>query len=297
MKKLLYIFIGIFLSQSVYSQNNINKNHIIELGEYFSNFMFGTNPPKATSKNLGVGYDANLNNSVLFIKEVTKQKNKILTDAFLKLPDTTTLKVIYIIDALHQNPNLKTPKKPMEVVDSLLNTYIPRNLLIDNYYNLVFVSVGNKNQPFDMSKIDFNLSNYGFENNQEKAIFYLRCMDLCGTVIFGYMNIVDPPNTKKALENILKYPKFNGLLYYQYTNLFFDDFKTVINNDSPPESYKDYYINKLFETILSHALCLKKEKSQQDVQDLLMKSVLKDEKLWKHTKFQGVLEKIYKKME
>jgi len=64
-------------------------------------------------------------------------------------------------------------------------------------------------------------------------------------------------------------------------------------NDKGLQSYKDYFINKLFETLMNHAVCLKSESSQDKVQDLLMKSELKNKTLWKHTELQDVLSTIF----
>lgn len=293
MKNILSITIGLFLYVNAYSQDTLNKNHIIELGKYYSRFMFANDASKELIKNLGKDYNDNLTNSVLFVKEVTKSNNRILSDKFLTLPDTNTLRVIYIIDALHQNPHLENPLDPTQVVDSLINIDIPFHFLVDQYYQTIFTAVGNKNKPFDMSKVNFKMSEYKL-NDEQKAIFYLRCMDACGSQIYGYMNIVNPPNTKKALEYINKFPKFDGLDYYQYTDLYFDDFQMEIFNDKGLQSYKSYFINKLFETLLNHAVCLSKEDNQQAVQDFLIGSSLKDETLWKFTELQEVLKSIYK---
>lgn len=292
--KLLYLTVVIIISQDAYSQGSINKSHIIELSKYYSRFMFANDASKELSKQLGSQYDNNLATSVSFIKEVTKSNNKILSDKFLVLPDSTTLKVIFIIDALHQAPHLAVPREANDIVDSLLNKQISLELLTDQYYQTIFTSVGNKNKPFDMSKVNFRMSEYGLASDRQKGIFYLRCMDMCGSQIFGFMNIVNPPNTEKALQSINKFPTFDGLNYYQYTDLQFSDFQMEILNDKGLQSYKDHFINDLFETLLNHAVCLSKEKGQEEVQDFLLSSSLKDKSLWIHTELQQVLESIFK---
>ena len=78
------------------------------------------------------------------------------------------------------------------------------------------------NPLIDFSKTNFLLNNYGLQNETEKGIFFLKAMRFCGTVIWGLMNIPKPPNYKKALELISKYPKFNGQPYYQYLDLNFE---------------------------------------------------------------------------
>ena len=44
-----------------------------------------------------------------------------------------------------------------KLIDSLSNKDIPNNELVDNYYGMLFTAVGNKNQPFNLSKKVFNL--------------------------------------------------------------------------------------------------------------------------------------------
>jgi hypothetical protein len=74
--------------------------------------------------------------------------------------------------------------------------------LLDNYYDMLFKSVGNKNQPFDLSKQNFEMKDYNFKDETEKGIMFLKCMEYFGEAIWGLINVVDPPNTNEALKNI-----------------------------------------------------------------------------------------------
>lgn len=295
MKSLLLILTYLSIS-SVVNGQNVERDKIIELGKYYSNYMFMSEPPKSAQKELDNDFNVELKKSIDFIKEAVKPKNKLLTVEFLVLPDSLTLKVIYIIDALHQNPHRVTVLDPKELVDSLLSTEIPFYELIDEYYSTLFTAVGNKNKPFNLSKVDFRLKEYGLDSDLARGIFYLRCMDLCGSQIFGYMNIVNPPNTKKALDYINKFPKFNGSDYFRYTDLYFKDFEMEIINDKGKQSYKDYYVDKLYSTLLNHLVCLDKESNDKEkITELLLGSILKDSSLYKHTLHKEILEEIFKK--
>ena len=77
-----------------------------------------------------------------------------------------------------------------------------KGLPYDGYYSMLFASVGNKVNPFNFSKIDFKLNDYNLANDTEKGIFFLECMDYCGKTIWGYMNVVKPPNTKRPLTSL-----------------------------------------------------------------------------------------------
>ena len=68
-----------------------------------------------------------------------------------------------------------------------------------------------------------------------------------------------------------------------------------IVEDEGLQSYKGYYIDKYYETLLSHLICLNKEGgSEKEKNDLLLGSILKDRKLYKYTKYKETLEDIFK---
>ena len=95
-----------------YSQD-LNTNQLIDLGKYYSEYMFYSSPSKSIANTFGAEYDKQLLTAVAFVKEGTRTKNKLLTRPYLTLPDTTTLKVIYIINGLHQNPFKKNLLSPI----------------------------------------------------------------------------------------------------------------------------------------------------------------------------------------
>ena len=278
------------------NSQNLDSDHLIELGKFYSSYMFMSNPPKTVEKDLGDDFNEDFEGAVAFIKEAAKSNNKLLSDKYLLLPDTVTLKIIYIVDALHQNPHREKPLTPNTLIDSLLNSPTPLFELADEYYSTLFTAVGNKNKPFNMSKVNFSLDEYGLNSDLLKGIFYLRCMDFCGSQIFGYMNIVKPPNTEKAFDYIGKFPKFNHSEYFRYTDLYFEDFEMELFNDKGMQSYKDYYIDKLYSTLLNHLICLDKEsKDEGAINELLLGSILKTSTLYKHTSYKETLESIFKK--
>jgi hypothetical protein len=131
-------------------------------------------------------------------------------------------------------------------------------------------------------------------DDTEKGIFFLNALTMCGRMIWGYMNVVKPANTKKAYAHIKKFPKFNGQPYYQYNDLFFPDFEMNILKGKGMQSYKGYYLDKYYETLLSHLLCLNQERRpEKEKNDLLLGSILKDRSLYKYTRHQPTLEEIF----
>jgi hypothetical protein len=104
------------------------------------------------------------------------------------------------------------------------------------------------------------------------------------------MNIPNPPNTKAAYKEIKKYPKFNEMPYYQFSDLYFNDFEMIIITDSGKQSYKSY----LYETLLYHLICLGDQKnSDKETDNLLLGSILKETKLYKFTEYKETLENIF----
>lgn len=294
MKKITLTLLGICLTAFSFGQMSENEK-LIELGKAYKNFMFRNEPPGEFVKNLQLNTSENLKSATNFIAQTITTDNDLLKQQFLKLPDNQTLKNIYIVRSINYNIRQENQIDNNKLIDSLKTSDIPKNELVSCYYSILFSSVGNKIKPFNFSKFDFKLNDYNLSNDTEKGIFYLECMDYCGKTIWGYMNIAKPVNTEKAYYNIKRFPKFNGLKYFQFTDLNFHDFEMLIVKDKGKQSYKGYYINKLYDTLLSHLTCLKKEgANDKEINNLLLGSILKDNNLYKYSKHKELLESIFK---
>lgn len=293
MKKIVFLLPGLLISVLIFGQSDNQK--LLELAKAYKNFMFRNDAAKDDIKEIKADLPGNLKTSADFIIQTITTKNKLLTEEFLSRPGDEVLKQIFMIRAVDINLREENPIDNNKLLDSLAVANIPVYELIDNYYSMLFTGVGNKNQPFDLSKTDLKLKDYHLKDDTEKGILVLRAVELCGRTIWGYMNVVKPANTKKAFENIEKFPKINGRPYYQYTDLYFQDFDMIIVEDKGSQSYKSYYIDKFYETLLSHLICLnKEEKPEKDINDLLLGSILKEKNLYKYTKYKETLEGIFK---
>jgi len=293
MSRITLTFLGLCLTVLTFGQTN-NNEKLIELGKTYKDFMFRNEPTKEVFKEIKENVPENLKMATDFIVQTITTKNKLLTPQFLSRPDDRTLKQIYIIRAINHNMREENQVDNNYLIDSLVTKDIPVYELVDCYYGMLFTAVGNKNQPFDFSKVDFKLKDYKFKDETEKGIFVFRCMRDCNTSIWGYMNIAKPMNTKKALEFIKKFPKFNGRPYYQYNDFYFTDFEMVIIKDNGIQSYKSYYLDKFFETLLYHLICLNKENgTEKEKQDLLLGSILKEKNLYKYSKHKETLESLF----
>jgi hypothetical protein len=68
-----------------------------------------------------------------------------------------------------------------------------------------------------------------------------------------------------------------------------------IIKDKGKQSYKSYYLDKYFETLIFHLICLNKEGgSEKEKNDLLLGSILKERNLYKYTKYKDTLEDMFK---
>lgn len=253
MKKTSLSLLALCLTVLTYGQASENQK-MIELGKAYKDFMFRNEPSKDVLKALKTDVPENLSAATEFIVQSITTKNKLLTQAFLSRPEDKVLKQIYIIRAINHNLREEDHVDNNALMDSLSNKDIPVYELLDNYYGMLFTAVGNKNQPFNLSKVDFKMKEYNFKDDIEKGIMFLRCMDFCATTIWGYMNIPNPPNTSKAYSYIKKFPKFNGQAYYQYTDFYFTDFEMNIAKDKGMQSYKSHYLDKYYGLLLSHLI-------------------------------------------
>lgn len=293
MKKIVLITIAVAFVQ-ILAFGQVSDG-LIELGKTYRQFMFRNNPPEAVLANLDKYDNTELSFAAKFIKETIKLNSNIISDEFLKRPSDNDLKSIYIVRQVNLNAGKENPKDNNKLVNDLLKEEIGTQELVDNYYSLLFAAYGNKVKPFDLSKTDFQLNNYGLKDETEKAIFFLVSMRLNGLLIFGYMNIVKPANYEKAFDLINKYPTYNGSPYFQFSDLNFPDFKMKIESDRKPESYKAYYIDKYYETLLSHLECLRNKGDKEKVYDLVLGSILHQEIYFKYSKREREIEQLLTK--
>lgn len=294
MKRLTSVLgILIFVSQVSFGQIN---DGLIELGKAYRQFMFRNNPPAEFLKGLEKYDSTEIAYPAKFIREAIKENNSILTDTYLKRPSDKDLKYLYIVVRINYNLRKDNPRNNVELINELLKKDLLTQDLVDNYYSMLIACYGNKVKPFDMSKVNINLNSYGLKDDTEKAIVFLEVMRLCGLQIWGYINIAKPPKYELSLEYINKYPKFNSMPYYQFLDLNFPDFKINIESQDKVQSYKEYYIDKYYETLLNHLTCLvETNQDNEKMYDLVLGSLLKENNFYKYSKEEKRLKKLLTK--
>ncbi len=292
MRKIVLATLLLSIGQTTWGQVN---DGLIELGKSYRQFMFRNNPPENVLGSLDKYDNTEIAFVADFIQETIRPSNNILSDKFLTRPADKDLKQIYIVRQINLNVRKENPVDNNQLIETLNKKDITTQELVDNYYSMVFAAYGNKVDPYDLTATDFQLNNYGLKDDTEKGIFFLESMRLNGLLIFGYMNIVKPPNYSKALGFINKYPKYNGSPYYQFIDLNFPDFKINIESESKQQSYKEYYIDKYYETLLSHLDCLRDAGEKDKIYDLVLGSLLKEEIYYKYSKREKDIKKLLTK--
>lgn len=298
MKRIITIPVLFFCFAS-YSQDSskLFGDQLIQLARIYHNFSFVNNPTDATFSQLNSIDNRELKPSAEFVGESIRSNNSITSQAYLVKPGLATLKFLFVIRLINWNLFESDPVDNYGLIDSLFKADISKYELLSSYYEMMFVSVGNKNRPFDMSKTNFDLLNMGLEDDTEKGIFFLQSMNTFGTMIWGYMNIVKPPNYKLALEFIRKYPLYNGQPYYQFSDLNFKDFDVIIDKRKPKSSYKKHYINRYLNTLLYHSECLaQKKKDKEEQQKVMLGSIMRNESYYKYSETPEVFRSIFQKI-
>lgn len=292
MKKIVFATLILSLGQTAWGQVN---DGLIDLGKTYRQFMFRNSPPESILISLDKYDNTELSFVADFIQETVKPKSNILSDKYLTRPTDKDLRLAFIVQHINFNIRKEKPVDNNQLIEMLLKKDLSTFELVDNYYSMVFAAYGNKVDPYDLSKTDFLLNNYGLKDDTEKGIFFLESMRLNGLLIFGYMNIVKPPNYAEALEYIGRYPKYNGSPYYQFLDLNFPDFKINIESETKQQSYKEYYIDKYYETLLSHLNCLRETGDKDKIYDLVLGSILKEEIYFKYSKREKDIKKLLTK--
>ncbi|MBL7981585.1 MAG: hypothetical protein JNL52_07210 [Flavobacteriales bacterium] len=266
---------------------------LILLARTYKDNMFRNAPTRETLDAVRT-MPPELNATRDFVVQTITEKNALAQKKWMTAPDETTLRHIHTVRILNLDMRKEGRMGDRAVMDSLRLHPADRNELVRNYYSMLFTAIGNKNQPFDLSKLDLRPDTYGLQSDTERGIVFLECMQLCRSVIWGYMNVVKPPNTQKALAHIKRYPKVNGAAYYRFTDLNFTDFKFVMNDSL--QSYKGILVDHYLDVLLYHLMVLSDTGAKEEtVRDLLLGSSMRDEQLWKYSSKRATLEQIFKK--
>ncbi len=224
---------------------------------------------------------------------VGKGDKTILESRFMSRPGDDELMLWYVIREIHYNRvNEKiTPRPTLEVANEVLSSKIDSRWLLDNYYYRIHGGIATLFNEADLSSYDFNIDNLGFNNETEKAIYFLNMMSALVGGRFKVLQMMK--NNKKLLEFAAKLPKFNGKPYFYYKNFDFGDFDWIGYDKT--ESYSRVHIGGLYNTLILQFIATSELKSKKDAQELYFNSILFEPKYFKYAQIKDDLQFLYNK--
>ena len=249
MRNLILIILLISIS-NCFSQ--AKQTDLVLLAEAYHKYHHTNNIDNTIYEKIEKIDDEELKEEKKFIAELIKPNNDILNVQFLTKPSSNTLENLFIIRALNYNMFAENPIENKKVIAKVKADQISYQEMLSAYYNMIFSILVNKHEDLDLSKVSFDLDDLNLSNKQEKAIFFLTCMERFGADSWGFMNIPEQTDYQGALETISRFPKFYGEEYYKYNDFDFVDFQITIDIRKPKVSFKDYYLRKYFESLSYH---------------------------------------------
>jgi len=208
-----------------------------------------------------------------FIEESTKEKNRVIETEFLSRTDSATLKIFHTIIMVNYNMYESNPDDNEKVAEKFLKKSITVYEQIQQYYESLFISVINKNRPFDYSNLNWNLDSLGFKNDKEKAVFFLVFMDELGSQISSFYGAMRGPNWDGIEKYVKLLPKINNKNYYEFDAFYFKDFEMMIYKKE--RNFKEYYLPKFYDILVGHILMMEQKKfERQEITKFLLTSIL-----------------------
>ncbi|MBI3234219.1 MAG: hypothetical protein HYZ42_09290 [Bacteroidetes bacterium] len=173
MKTKLFILF-VLIAHVSFGQESKYKNELINLANIYHNFQGSSELTSEVTNQLNSISTPNLFGAKKFISEFIKTDNQLLTKEHLSKPDSITLKNLFIIRGINWNMYEANPTDNILVIDSMLGENTEYYEHLSCYYDMLFGKVGNNYRSFDMSKINFTMSDYNLQNDVEKGIFFLE---------------------------------------------------------------------------------------------------------------------------
>jgi hypothetical protein len=224
---------------------------------------------------------------------VGKGSKSILETRFLARPNDEELILWYVIREIHYNiVNEKLTSRPNIVVaNEVLSKKIDSRWLVDNYYYRLHGGIASLFNNADLSDYNFNIDSLGFNNETEKAIFFLNMMSALVGGRFKVLQMMK--NNKKILDFCEKLPKFNGKEYFYYESFDYEDFDWIGYDKT--ESYNAIHIGGLYSILIAQFTATAELRKKQEVQQLYFNSILHEPKYFKFSQNKDDLQSLYDK--
>jgi len=281
-----------FLVMMAFGQSqNQDFENLVRLGEIYSkNVNASGDEFKKTIDELRT---PNLNHIIDALIAVGEADKKLLTKEFLTKPSEMELKYWYVLREIHYNNQSKEKEpRPNDIVaKEILAKDIDSRWLLNNYYYRIHGGIAKIFNTEDLSSYNFNLDDYGLENETEKAILFFSITNSL-TQRFSVLQMMK--NHDKLLEYASKLPTFNGKPYYEYHLFGFEDFEWI--GYDKIENYKESHLGSLYATLNGHFVALSEKGKTTELQDLYFKSILFIPDYFKYSGgMESDLKELYKK--
>jgi len=286
--KNIFTVIAVFITFSITAQDLNTTQEIINLAKIYRG-NHGLSGLDDNSKSIFDKYNNTEFETVAkFIEESTKKKNRIIESEFLTRPDSSTLKIFHTIIMVNYNMYESDPMDNEKVVEKYLKKDISVYEQIQQYYGSLFVSVINKNRPFDYSDLNWDLSKLGLIDDKEQAVFFLVFMDKLGSQISSFHGAMRGPNWDGIEKYVKLLPKINGKNYYEFDAFYFKDFKMTIYKKN--RYFKDYYMPKFYDILVAHILMMEqKEFDRSEITKFLLTSILSQKQYYEYCNSMDVI--------
>ncbi len=295
MKKITTIIL-LFISICSFGQDLNMNDEIVNLARIYRG-NHGLSGLDESSKSIFAKYAGTEFETVAkFIEETIKNKNRIIETEFLSRPDSTTLKIFHTIIMVNYNMYESDPKDNEKIVKKYLKNEISVYEQIQQYYGSLFISVGNKNRPYDYSDQNWDLEKLGFKDDEEKAVFFLVFMDKLGSQISSYHGAMNGPNWDGIEKFVKLLPKINGKNYYMFDAFYLKDFKMTIYKKK--RYFKEFYIPKFYDILVGHILMMEqKEIERKSITQFLLTSILTQKQYYEYCNRMDVIDHYLKEKE
>ncbi|MBK9275835.1 MAG: hypothetical protein IPM49_15040 [Flavobacteriales bacterium] len=287
MSKALAISTGLtLLTLGAFGQQLNDVQEIVTLAKFYrtNHGLSGSEDAALIAKYQGTKFE----HVAAFIQEAAKPNNRIIEREYLSCPDSATLKIFHTIIRVNYNMYEANPEDNTIVAQTYLKKDVSRHEQISAYYSSLFVSVINKNRPFNYSKRNWDLDALGFKDEKEKAVFFLVFVDELGSQLSSYLKAMRGPNWNGIEEYAPLLPLINGKPYYQFDEFYFKDFE--MNIYKKDRNFMEYYMPIFYDMLVAHLLMLEqKNKPTAEIHDLLLTSILSKEQYYKYCKRMDVI--------
>src|ERR1035437_8511640 len=235
------------------------------LGICLTAFSFGQTRENEKLIELGKAYK-----NYMFRNEPPKQ---LVKDLQINSSENLKLATSFITQTITtDNDLLKQQYLTLPDNQTLKNIYIVRSI---NY------NIRQENQ-IDNNKLIDSLKTTDIPKNELVDCYY--------SILFAAVgNKIHPFNFSKVDFKLNDYNLSNdtekGIFYLECMDYCGKTIWGYMNIAKPVNTEKAYYNNKLYDTLLSHLICLNKERAnEKDINNLLLGSILKDNNLYKYSK-------------